>query len=426
MLRCCVLSAFIGTPCALNAVDALDVGGARSTQPGDSDSGAYEVQPLFPWANQAPSSQVTRGDTAFVADWAPVPSAEQLQYVRDQATAATVYRTGMDAMVTEIAPAIARAERVQNLQERSVDLEKNATQRRDAVEALREAEDRRVAALPGLVQSAYDQASREHQARVLAEERADAARQARLDAEEASQSHLDEVREAVGRQRLVDRLRTAEDARVAEAASVAAQQAQEDHARMEAEEARVRATAQAAQDATSAAIHEATISLSGLATETIQQVADMAESVSQRQQGAQAARIAHEHLQEQAREAQEAADHAAAAAALDRARADAASRAVNALTQNSTRSSAAATAASAVADQDATAAAAAEAEAEAAASLAGSHEDAVASAAADAVDTLRAAAESASASSARTAVAETMARVAPVPFMEGVRQGYQR
>lgn len=436
MFRCCVLSALIATPHALNALDALDVGGAisRSAQPEDGDndvqqgvpSAAVEVQPLFPWAHSAPSSQRAIGDTAFVADWAPVPSAEQLQYVRDQASAATVYRTGMDAMAEQLAPAISAANRVQAMQDRSVELERSASQRQHAVEALRDAEDQRLAALPRLVQSAYDQASQEHEARVRAEETADAAHQARVDAEEASQRHLEEVREAVGRQRLVDRLRTAEDARVAEAASAAAQQAREDHERMEAEEARVRATARAAQDATSAAVREATVSLSGLATETIQQVADLTETVSQREQEAQAARIAHEHLQEEVREAQEAADGSTAAATLDRARADAANRAVNALTQNATRSSGRAAAASARADQDAANAASAEAEALAAANLAGSHEDAVESAAVAAVGTLRAAAEVASASSARTAVAETMARVAPVPFMEGVRQGYQR
>jgi len=424
MFRCCVFSALICVPSALNSLDALDVGVARSVQPNDSESGVVEVRPLFPWAQSAPRAQRAAGDTAFVADWAPVPSAEQLQYVRDQANAATAYRTGMDALAEEIAPAIARAERVRTMQERSVELERDAAHRRTAVEALREAEDQRLAALPGLVQSAYDQASREHQVRVQAEARADAAREARVDAEESSQRRLEEVREAVGRQRLVDRLRVAEDARVAEAAAAAEQQAREDRERMLGEEARVAATAQAAQDATSAAVREASASLSGLASETIQQVADLTESVSQREQEAQAARIAHEHLQEEAREAQQAADTAAAAAALDRARADAASRGLDALTQSASRSSTAATAAAAAADQDATAAAAASAAAEAAAALAGSHENAVASAAASAAGSLRAAAEIASASGARTAVAETMAHVAPVPFMEGVRSGY--
>eukprot|EP00927_Polykrikos_kofoidii_P027335 TRINITY_DN24086_c0_g2_i1.p1 TRINITY_DN24086_c0_g2~~TRINITY_DN24086_c0_g2_i1.p1 ORF type:complete len:511 (+),score=97.03 TRINITY_DN24086_c0_g2_i1:140-1672(+) len=86
-------------------------------------------------------------------------------------------------------------------------------------------EDQRIAALPALAKKAREMAAEERRKRLEAEERVVAARNERVRVEQERIERLDQLRKAITKQRVINRVRAAEDARITSAAIEAARQA---------------------------------------------------------------------------------------------------------------------------------------------------------------------------------------------------------
>jgi len=154
--------------------------------------------------------------------FAPGPSNSELEFLQSALRAAEGNKNAEVQKTRQMRAACMNASsglEAANMQEAA------ARKRLADATAARIADDQRIAALPQLVRAAQMAAYDEQKKRIAAEQRAANARQQRIIAESAHTSKISHLQAGMQTQRFADRLRAAEDARIAAAAVRAAQQA---------------------------------------------------------------------------------------------------------------------------------------------------------------------------------------------------------
>mmetsp|Transcript_86940 Transcript_86940/g.243663 ORF Transcript_86940/g.243663 Transcript_86940/m.243663 type:complete len:480 (+) Transcript_86940:132-1571(+) len=255
----------------------------------------------------------------FANDW--VPTDDEVKYYQGEATR-------RDSLMQENLKR--QQELLKQLQELGDAYNVTASQASDAkerartVSALADEEAKRIAALPLLARMAQEQALQEHAKRLAAEGALAEAHAARAKDQSSAGSRLEQIRQDITKQRLMNRIRAAEDARIASAALEAARRAKADvqHEKEIAEKvaAAVNEKLASQRDAMASAVQEF---ITASANATAKVSAATAEAA-QYDTKVALAKVELEHLREAAEKSAEVALRRQQEAYEDRAKADAA------------------------------------------------------------------------------------------------------
>lgn len=150
-----------------------------------------------------------------------LPSSEELGYLQSEATSAAARMAETRKRQEELRQQFWEADRTY---QQAADAAAEAKRKAALAKAYREAEKRRVAALPSLARAAQEDAIWEHEQRVAAETQLEELRRKTAAAKD-NDGQLDSIRAALTKQRLINRVRAAEDARIMAAAKDAATKA---------------------------------------------------------------------------------------------------------------------------------------------------------------------------------------------------------
>jgi len=151
----------------------------------------------------------------YANDWSPTN--DEVQYLKGEAE--RLVKPGMLADLKQKQDDAARVmAEAGDAYKVATEKAARAQQKAAVISALEEQEAKRVAALPALARMAQQQAIVEHEKRKVAETQVVEARQLRENAEKTQGDSLVKLHQAVSKQRLVNRIRAAEDARIANAA----------------------------------------------------------------------------------------------------------------------------------------------------------------------------------------------------------------
>mmetsp|Transcript_33751 Transcript_33751/g.73873 ORF Transcript_33751/g.73873 Transcript_33751/m.73873 type:complete len:461 (+) Transcript_33751:81-1463(+) len=255
-------------------------------------------------------------DVAFPSDY--VPSLQEVNMLADKARnaapAAASLAARQAALENELMEVRSKMNQVPNPEQ--------ATQAAAAAAEIYDKEQRRVVALPTMAKMVQEQAVLEHLQRLEAEKRLEEVRKNRSETQNISSAILD-LRKAVALNRLEDRVRAAEDARIAKVALVAAQEAIAKVAQIKAADARVQAAIEKARGDIEAAKAQAVAAISASNATLNAQVAAQVAAAWASAEGIEKSQQELVELLSQVNRSAGAARLARQQAFLDRARADA-------------------------------------------------------------------------------------------------------
>eukprot|EP00928_Gymnodinium_smaydae_P087375 TRINITY_DN71645_c0_g1_i1.p1 TRINITY_DN71645_c0_g1~~TRINITY_DN71645_c0_g1_i1.p1 ORF type:complete len:513 (-),score=161.94 TRINITY_DN71645_c0_g1_i1:19-1422(-) len=351
----------------------------------------------------------------FANNW--MPSGDELEYLQDAVKESETSKSAFAKRYEALKKEFEEADKAYKQQNREVE---EAKAKLAVAKQIGDDERRRAAALPSLARLAQKQALEEHERRVAAEKRVEELRKVRKQAEEARGSSMDRIRQAITKQRLINRVQAAEDARIIEAATEAARVARGEILRQQIVEKQVQDALDAAQRDRETAARLAAAVLLNATRAANAQVANHSAQVTQLEQDKAVQRRSLELLRQQAERSADLAAAAAKIAAEDRARARAAAEQEAGHLQVAAQMEGQAANLSAEVISAATRAEQQQAEADAAAAARGAAVADAAGAQAGAVRSLKVAAQDMSRVASVSQNAGKLAAAAPAAFIRGI------